>query len=182
VNVVVRGLRLEFDRIDSEAGAALVRAVLAEYVVRYGGTDADTPAPDEFTAAEGGAFVIAYVDTTAVGCGGLRRLAPQAERAPADRGTPDPQRVTHHVGEIKRMYVHPEARGKGVGRAILRALEDRARDLGYTTLRLETGVRQPEAISLYESADYLAIEPYGYYRASPLNRCFEKHLPPTARC
>ena len=62
---------------------------------------------------------------------------------------------------------------------ILRALEQRARELGYPTLRLETGARQPEAISLYESEGYLPIEPYGYYRDSPLSRCFEKHLDPS---
>ena len=96
--------RLEFDRIDSEIGESLVRAVLAEYAVRYGGIDADTPSPDEFTAPEG-AFVIAYVDGSPIGCGGLRQLSPG-------------------VGEIKRMYVEPGARKLGIGRAILRALED----------------------------------------------------------
>ena len=65
VNPEVSGLRLEFDRIDSAVGEALVRAVLAEYVVRYRGTDADAPSPAEFTAADGGAFVIAYVDGVA---------------------------------------------------------------------------------------------------------------------
>jgi GNAT superfamily N-acetyltransferase len=80
------------------------------------------------------------------------------------------------VGEIKRMYVEPEARGKGVGRTILRALQQCARESGYSALRLETGARQPEAIALYESEGYLPIEPYGCYRDSPLSRCFEKHL------
>ena len=77
------------------------------------------------------------------------------------------------------MYVEPGSRKLGIGRAILRALEQRARELGYPTLRLETGARQPEAISLYESEGYLPIEPYGYYRDSPLSRCFEKHLDPS---
>jgi GNAT superfamily N-acetyltransferase len=80
------------------------------------------------------------------------------------------------MGEIKRMYVEPDARGKGVGRTILRSLEQRARESRYTALRLETGARQPEAIALYESEGYLPIEPYGFYRDSPLSRCFEKHL------
>ncbi len=155
MNAVVR---LEFDRIDSEVGDSLVRAVLAEYVARYGGNDADRPSPDEFTAPEG-AFLIAYVDGSPIGCGGLRQHSPG-------------------VGEVKRMYVEPGARKLGIGRAILRALEQRARELGYPTLRLETGARQPEAISLYESEGYFPIEPYGYYRDSPLSRCFEKHLDP----
>jgi GNAT superfamily N-acetyltransferase len=152
-------VRLELDRIDSEIGDSLVRAVLAEYAVRYGGIDADTPSPEEFAAPDG-AFVIAYVDGSPIGCGGLRQLSPG-------------------IGEIKRMYVEPGARKLGVGRAILRALEQRAREVGYPTLRLETGARQPEAISLYESEGYLPIEPYGYYRDSPLSRCFEKHLDPS---
>jgi GNAT superfamily N-acetyltransferase len=152
-------VRLELDRIDSEIGDSLVRAVLAEYAVRYGGIDADTPSPEEFAAPDG-AFVIAYVDGSPIGCGGLHQLSPG-------------------IGEIKRMYVEPGARKLGVGRAILRALEQRAREVGYPTLRLETGARQPEAISLYESEGYLPIEPYGYYRDSPLSRCFEKHLDPS---
>jgi GNAT superfamily N-acetyltransferase len=152
-------VRLELDRIDSEIGDSLVRAVLAEYAVRYGGIDADTPSPEEFAAPDG-AFVIAYVDGSPIGCGGLHQLSPG-------------------IGEIKRMYVEPGARKLGVGRAILRALEQRARELGYPTLRLETGARQPEAISLYESEGYFPIEPYGYYRDSPLSRCFEKHLDPS---
>lgn len=156
MNAVVR---LEFDRIDSEIGDALVNAVLAEYVTRYGGNDADRPSPDEFTAPDG-AFLIAYVDGSPIGCGGLRQHSPG-------------------VGEIKRMYVEPGARKLGIGRAILRALEQRARELGYPSLRLETGARQPEAISLYESEGYLPIEPYGFYRDSPLSRCFEKQLDPT---
>ena len=149
-------VRLEFERIDTPVGEALVEALLAEYVVRYGGHGGDQPSPDEFTAP-GGAFVIAFLGETPVGCGGLRRLTPE-------------------VGEIKRMYVEPGARGKGVGRTILRALERHARESGYAALRLETGARQPEAIALYESEGYLPIEPYGYYRESPLSRCFEKHL------
>jgi GNAT superfamily N-acetyltransferase len=152
-------VRLELDRIDSEIGDSLVRAVLAEYAVRYGGIDADTPSPEEFAAPDG-AFVIAYVDGSPIGCGGLRQLSPG-------------------IGEIKRMYVDPGARKLGVGRAILRALEQHAREVGYPTLRLETGARQPEAISLYESEGYLPVEPYGYYRDSPLSRCFEKHLDPS---
>lgn len=149
-------VRLEFDRIDGEVGESLVASLLLEYVARYGGHTDDKPSPDEFTAPDG-AFVIAYVDGTPIGCGGLRLL---------DEG----------VGEIKRMYVAPDTRGLGVGRTILRALEQRARESGCTTLRLETGTRQPEAIALYESEGYAPIAPYGYYRDSPLNRCFEKHL------
>jgi putative acetyltransferase len=92
-----------------------------------------------------------------VGCGGVRLLSPG-------------------VGEIKRMYVAPGARGNGLGRALLTALEDAARELGCAALRLETGLRQPEAISLYEASGYRQIPRYGYWADSPLAVCFQKPL------
>ena len=60
--------------------------------------------------------------------------------------------------EIKRMYVVPEARGRGVGRALLVALEEAARDLGYVTAKLDTGPRQPGAEALYRAAGYREVE------------------------
>ena len=61
------------------------------------------------------------------------------------------------------MYVVPAARGRGVSKVVLAALEDAARERGWTTLRLETGPRQPEAIALYAGAGYRPIGPYGAY-------------------
>jgi GNAT superfamily N-acetyltransferase len=58
------------------------------------------------------------------------------------------------------MYVVPDARGRGVGRATLIALEEEARRLGYRRARLDTGPRQPHARALYESAGYAAIPDY----------------------
>jgi GNAT superfamily N-acetyltransferase len=87
-------------------------------------------------------------DGTAVGCGALRALG--------DR-----------VAEVKRMFVVPAARGRGVSRAVLVALEDAARERGWTTLRLETGPRQPEAIGLYTSAGYRPIAAFGGYVGHP---------------
>ena len=83
-------------------------------------------------------------DGTAVGCGALRRLGDD-------------------VAELKRMYVVPEARGRGVSKALLRGLEDAAAARGWSTLRLETGPRQPEAIGLYERAGYRPIAAFGVY-------------------
>jgi GNAT superfamily N-acetyltransferase len=80
----------------------------------------------------------------AVGCGALRDLG-------------------NGVAEVKRMYVNPAARGQGVGAAVLAALEAAARDRGWTTLRLETGRRQPEAVALYSAAGYRPIEAFGAY-------------------
>jgi GNAT superfamily N-acetyltransferase len=74
------------------------------------------------------------------------------------------------------MYVAPPARGRGVSRSLLVQLEAWAADLGYRRVILETGIRQHEAMSLYESAGYVLIENYGGYRHSPLSRCYGKDL------
>jgi GNAT superfamily N-acetyltransferase len=71
------------------------------------------------------------------------------------------------MAELKRMYVVPDARGRGVATALLSALEGAARDRGWTTLRLETGPRQPEAIALYTRAGYRPIEAFGAYTGAP---------------
>jgi ribosomal protein S18 acetylase RimI-like enzyme len=81
------------------------------------------------------------------------------------------------VGEVKRMYVAPAFRGRGIARALLRALEAAAGRLGVAVLRLETGTRQPEAIGLYEAAGYARIPAFGEYVGDPLSVCFEKRLP-----
>ncbi len=152
--------RVEDDRLDSPPAARLVEALGAELLERYGFPDPD---PDQLTAddlaAPDGAFVLAWVDDTAVGCGGLRRYGPG-------------------VGELKRMFVTSAWRGHGIARTVLTALEDRAQRLGFERLVLETGVRQPEAIGLYRSAGYGEIEPYGFYRSAPHSRCYAKSLRP----
>jgi GNAT superfamily N-acetyltransferase len=146
------------DRLDSDVGAPLVRAQWFELLVRYGVPDAD---PDDLKADHlappHGVFLVAWIDGVAVSCGGIRQY---------DETT----------GEIKRMYTVPEARRRGISRVVLEELEARARRIGYTRLVLETGVRQPEAIALYESAGYESTEPYGYYKHEPSSRCYAKPL------
>ena len=152
------GVTIVDDRMDSEVGAPLVRAQWLELLERYGVPDAD---PDDLhadhLAPPHGAFVVAWVDGDAVGCGGIRQY---------DETT----------GEIKRMYTKPEVRRRGVSRVVLEELEARARAIGYTQLVLETGTRQPEAMALYESAGYESIEPYGFYKNAPGSRCYAKDL------
>lgn len=114
----------------------------------------------EQVAPPGGTFLVAWLDGRPAGCGALRALV---------TGEPG-------VCEIKRMYTVPSARRRGVSRAILTALEAAARDLGYGRIQLETGVRQPEAIALYESQGWHRIEPYGQYAVDPLSVCFAKDL------
>ena len=74
------------------------------------------------------------------------------------------------------MYVIPAARRRGIARALLDHLEDEARTLGATRLRLETGLHQPEAIALYASAGYVETEPFGHYAGAPLARHLAKNL------
>lgn len=78
--------------------------------------------------------------------------------------------------EIKRMFVDPRARGLKLGRRLLVALEDNARLAGMPSLRLETGIRQPEAIALYRAAGFREIGPFGNYRSDPNSLFMEKTL------
>jgi GNAT superfamily N-acetyltransferase len=80
------------------------------------------------------------------------------------------------VGEVKRMYVEPAARGRGLSRRLLAALEEAARNMGYVALRLETADRQPEAIRWYESAGYRRGQSFGIYAGSRRSVYFEKWL------
>lgn len=149
-------LDLVAERYDGPGGSQLVELVQAEYVVRYGGRDRTPVDPAEFLPPDG-VFLVAYVDGEPCGCGGFRN-------------------VGGGEGEIKRMYVDPARRGRGIARALLAALEDAARGAGCVTMRLETGAAQPEAIGLYLSSGYTPIPSYGYYRDFPTNRCFGKAL------
>jgi putative acetyltransferase len=81
-------------------------------------------------------------------------------------------------GELKRMWVDPEARGLGLGRRLLAALEARARALGLPEINLETGISQPEAIGLYRSNGYMDRHPFGDYQPDPLSLFLGKGLPP----
>ncbi|SDD36737.1 Acetyltransferase (GNAT) family protein [Glycomyces harbinensis] len=74
------------------------------------------------------------------------------------------------------MYVIPQSRGSGVAAAILAALEDAARERGWTTVRLETGDAQPEAIRFYEREGYRRIPLFGHYAGSAISLCYEKPL------
>lgn len=103
--------------------------------------------------------------------------AHRADR-PAGCGALKPLAGAGGVGEIKRMYTRPDARRRGVSRVILTRLEEVAAELAYSWVQLETGLRQPEAIALYESAGWARIEPYGRYRDDPLSVCFGKAIPP----
>ncbi len=103
------------------------------------------------------AFLVAYIDGRPVACGAVRLNEPG-------------------VAEIKRMYVAPEARGRGVGRLVLDELEAVARQLGVQRLVLETGPRQPEALALYRRAGFVEIPLFGEYVGAEFSVCMAKDL------
>ena len=129
----------------------------SELSEKYPGELRSAPLIPEDLVSAGAAFLVARREGRPVGCGAIR---------PFDPG----------VAEVKRMFVVQEERGRGVGRAILENLETFAKDFGYRSIRLETGLKQPEAIGLYESAGYHRAPCYGPYRENPMSVCFEKVL------
>ncbi|MBF4572868.1 GNAT family N-acetyltransferase [Herbiconiux sp. VKM Ac-1786] len=145
--------RVPFDDPDADA---LRRAQRVELDARYGSDDHEPGAVP--TAASTPVFVVARtLSGDAVGCGGLRPLPGGG-------------------AEVKRMYVHPDARGQGVSTAILRALEEEARELGVARLVLETGTEQPDAMRFYEREGYERIEPFGPYIGSEYSVCYARTL------
>ncbi|MCU7726666.1 GNAT family N-acetyltransferase [Actinoplanes sp. KI2] len=141
---------------DDPAGEALRAAQRTELDARYGSDDHEPGAAP--SAADIDVFLVAVTPSgTAIACGALRRLDARS-------------------AEVKRMYVEPASRGSGVAAALLRSLEQQARAHGWTTLRLETGPAQPDAIRFYEREGYRPIPLYGAYVGSDLSLCYERTL------
>ena len=142
----------------SPTARILIEGLNAELSSRYPEEGACHFRLDAHEVADGqGAFLIAFRSGMPVGCGAIRRIETR-------------------TGELKRMYVVPDERGRGVGRAILNSLEAEAQTLRVSRLVLETGVRQFEAIALYQRAGFSRIAPFGEYVASPLSVCMAKEL------
>ena len=140
----------------------LIRELSGEIARRYDYVaDGSGLFQPEDVLVERAAFVVGYTEGHAVACGALRPLEGD-------------------IAEIKRMYVQPRYRGKGYARAILAELERLAGEYGYSSIRLETGHRQLEAIGLYERSGYRRIPLFGVYVVSAwreLSVCFEKQIP-----
>ena len=137
-------MELRRERLDSPAGEALVGALFDETVPLYPSITSDNPGPSatpEEMAPPEGAFLVAYVDGAPVGCGGIKRLSDEA-------------------AELKRLYVAPEGRNRGLARTLVAALENVARDVGYRIIRLDTGDQQPAALHLFRSIGYREIADY----------------------
>ena len=131
---------------DSTLAGAVLDRYFGELAARFPGGPAEfdparIAAPTtEFTSPDG-VFLLARLDGRAVGCGAVRTLD------------------TDHA-EIKRMWVAPAVRGRGIGRSLLAALESAAAELGCHTVRLDTAAYLAEALPLYLSAGYAEIPAY----------------------
>ena len=144
--------------LSSSAAQLLIQSLNAELEARYPeeGANFFRLEAEEVTAGRG-AFFVAYLAAQPIGCGAVRLIESQ-------------------LVEIKRMYVDPSVRGRGVGRQNLDALEADARRLDARRIVLETGPRQPDAIALYQHAGFSEIPLYGEYIGSKFSVCMAKNL------
>jgi GNAT superfamily N-acetyltransferase len=148
---------LRLGDLDHQAVVMLLHALDEETRARY-----DEPVEDfvlkldpEEVAPGHGAFVVAWADEKAVGCGAVRL-------------------IDNKTAELKRMYIVPEYRRQGMAGAILRCLEGHARALGATRVVLETVIDPPAAVALYRAAGYEAIPKFGPHVESEISFCMGK--------
>ena len=149
--------RVEY-RIESAGSAAADRLIAAlddELSRQYPGLPVNGIDVADFEAG-GGVFAVGYVDGEPAVCGAFRPWEDAAE--------------------IKRMFVLPSQRGRGLGRRMLAFLEAEAARRGYARAVLETGNLQREAIGLYRAMGWTPISIFGPYVGSPISVCFEKRL------
>jgi GNAT superfamily N-acetyltransferase len=135
---------------------ARLSAELAEMYPEYTDSGAGAFQPAD-AAGPASVFLIAWLAGRPVGCAALRPMEPG-------------------VAEFKRLYVEPDVRRRGIAGRLLAELERQAQRLGYTSVRLETGVRQPGSIRAAQSAGYKRIANYGAYVGNRLSLCFERRL------
>ena len=143
---------------DDPVATLLIDRVQQEYVTRYGGPDGAEVDPAEFLPPEG-LFLVAEVDGVPAGCGAWRVYPPGGV-------------------EIKRVYVEPAFRRRGLAQAIMAELERTAAQAGHRAVVLNTGNRQPEALALYADLGYVPVPGYGVYACSPGAVFLGKDLPP----
>ncbi|TYP85998.1 GNAT family N-acetyltransferase [Blastococcus xanthinilyticus] len=154
------GVRLRPVPYDDPVAQAMVEAVQQEYVTRYGGRDAAVVDPAEFRPPAG-LFLVAEVDGVPAGCGAWRVYPPGGV-------------------EIKRVYVAPGFRRRGLAQVLMAELESSAARAGHGSVVLNTGQKQPEAVALYRELGYLPVAGYGVYACSPDAVFLGKDLLPPA--
>ena len=101
--------------------------------------------------------IVAYLNDEAVGCGAMKQY-------------------DDNTMEVKRMFVKPTSRGNGIATIVLKEVENWAKELNFSKCILETGIKQPEAIALYQKNNYTQIPKYGQYETVESSVCFEKTL------
>jgi putative acetyltransferase len=151
-------MRLVRTTPDAPAFEQLVRELDAELLTVYGAAQT-TYAPLNTLAATEAACVVAFWDELPVATGAFRTSVSDPAQA-----------------EVKRMFVAPSARGRGISRAVLCELEAWARERGLRELVLETGTQQEVAMALYESAGFVRTPNFGPYIGMPLSVCYVKPL------
>ena len=159
-NRLVAEIEIAREPYGSPLSRPLTDAQAEELRERYGGWEGAgaEPEPELFEDPDG-YFFVARLDGSPVGCAGICRCEGE------------------QTAELRRMYVAREARRAGVARTLMTALEEKARELGYQVLRLETGPEQPEAVHLYETEGFSVIPNFGPYTGQRRSICMEKPLP-----
>jgi GNAT superfamily N-acetyltransferase len=141
---------------DARTLLADYEAELVQRIPDFALAGAAPPGPHDFDPPHG-VFLVGTVQGRAAACGALKALAPG-------------------VGEVRRMYVRPEHRGRGLGRRVLEELEAHARRLALLELRLDTSSVLVEATSLYRAAGFVPMDAYNDNRFA--DHWLVKHLEP----
>ena len=142
-------IRIVRAQLTDDVSRALIESLNSELTGAYPEPGATHFGLDPAEVSDGrGAFLVIYQEETPVGCGAVRR-------------------IDSETAELKRMYVSPALRGRGLGRRLVAALEAEARALGVRRLILETGIRQSAALALYRATGFQSIPLYGEYLRSP---------------
>ena len=144
------------ERADSADAVPLITELEAELAQHYPAESRHGYSVEKLLR-EGVAFFVARIDGTPAGCGGVQIFGTE-------------------YGELKRMYVRPEFRGRGLGRQILERLAGHASKAGVRLLRLETGIEQRAALRLYEAYGFHRRSAFPPYRHDPLSLYYEKSL------
>ncbi len=153
-------MRICIESPASPAAQLLMAALDEDIVSRYPGEPTNGIDAAQFEAS-GGVFVVCYVDDIPAACGAFRPF--------------------EGAVEIKRMFVAPALRGRGLARAMLDFLEAEAIKKGYARAVLETGRQMTEALGLYRSRGWKEIPAFGQFVGDPKSICFEKSLAPVAK-
>jgi ribosomal protein S18 acetylase RimI-like enzyme len=145
-------------RMTDPDAADLVREMTVEIAILYDDDpDWSSRLSAEMFAPPNGQFVVGYLGAEPVACAAYRRIDDQ-------------------LAQAQRVFVRPAARSRGIASRMMRHLEALATEAGYLTMRLETGVLQPAAITMYERLGYTQIPAFAPYQDDPVSRCYAKSL------